>query len=245
MLKRIHIKNFRSCKDVVLDRLGPMTALVGRNGSGKTNILRAIDCLARMALSSDLGAAPEELQFPSKPSVTIDLQGRDVLYRYSFSLDYQNTGTRDSPTWVPTLHETLAWQTQNGQWTSIIDRAAQDVRIAARSEAIRLGRLSPTLPALNALLPEGDDLHHHLRPLLSMLCALRYYPFDETSDAQGTDALYLVSDHQDKQWVSGFQSMSRVEDSVLMRLLYAYYEKKRKFDEIQAILGSSGLLLLR
>jgi hypothetical protein len=34
MLKRIQIKNFRSCKDVVLDNLGSMTALVGRNGSG-------------------------------------------------------------------------------------------------------------------------------------------------------------------------------------------------------------------
>ena len=47
MIKRIKIVNFRSCKEVVLDNLGPMTVLIGRNGTGKTNVLKAIDWAAK------------------------------------------------------------------------------------------------------------------------------------------------------------------------------------------------------
>jgi len=43
VLKSVHIKNFRSCKDVTLEGLGHLSALVGRNGAGKTTILRAIE----------------------------------------------------------------------------------------------------------------------------------------------------------------------------------------------------------
>jgi putative ATP-dependent endonuclease of OLD family len=44
MLTRLTIKNYRSLEDVDLP-LGPVTALVGPNGSGKTSILRALSCL--------------------------------------------------------------------------------------------------------------------------------------------------------------------------------------------------------
>ncbi len=40
MLKRVEIHNFRSCHNVVLDDLGAVTVLVGRNAVGKSNILR-------------------------------------------------------------------------------------------------------------------------------------------------------------------------------------------------------------
>ena len=56
MLRRFHVKNFRSCKNVVLEGLGSLTALVGRNGSGKTNLLQAIARLAHVAASTDLSA---------------------------------------------------------------------------------------------------------------------------------------------------------------------------------------------
>ncbi len=57
MLKRVHIEGFRSCQDVLIDNIGTMTALIGRNGSGKTNILRAIEGIARMATATDLGTS--------------------------------------------------------------------------------------------------------------------------------------------------------------------------------------------
>ncbi len=41
MLKRIRIENYRSIGEVDVE-LGPLTVLVGQNGSGKTNFVDAI-----------------------------------------------------------------------------------------------------------------------------------------------------------------------------------------------------------
>ena len=49
MLQSIRILNFRSCVDCKVDFNESVSALVGRNGVGKTNILRAIEWLARTA----------------------------------------------------------------------------------------------------------------------------------------------------------------------------------------------------
>jgi putative ATP-dependent endonuclease of OLD family len=43
-LKKIHIQNYRSCKDVQID-ISSMQALVGANNAGKSSILRALDFL--------------------------------------------------------------------------------------------------------------------------------------------------------------------------------------------------------
>lgn len=44
MITKVHIENFRSLRDVTVE-LGPLTVLVGKNGSGKSNFLDAISVL--------------------------------------------------------------------------------------------------------------------------------------------------------------------------------------------------------
>ena len=48
-LKKIHVKNFRSLRDVTLP-LKPLTVLVGPNASGKSNALRALEVLNRLMM---------------------------------------------------------------------------------------------------------------------------------------------------------------------------------------------------
>lgn len=49
-LKKIDIKNYRSCKDVGIE-VGGMHALVGANNAGKSNVLRALDFLFNPSVS--------------------------------------------------------------------------------------------------------------------------------------------------------------------------------------------------
>ncbi|MBI2298005.1 MAG: AAA family ATPase [Armatimonadetes bacterium] len=44
MITKVHIENFRSLRDVTVE-LGPLTVLVGKNGSGKSNFLDALTLL--------------------------------------------------------------------------------------------------------------------------------------------------------------------------------------------------------
>lgn len=47
MITRIEIEGFRSIRDCVVD-LSPFTVLVGQNGSGKTNLLEAVDLVGQL-----------------------------------------------------------------------------------------------------------------------------------------------------------------------------------------------------
>jgi predicted ATPase len=49
MLRRFHIKNFKSLVDFSLDEMGQFVCLTGLNGSGKTTVLQAIDFVAHLA----------------------------------------------------------------------------------------------------------------------------------------------------------------------------------------------------
>ena len=52
-LKKVTLRNFRTCHEVELTDLEHLTVLMGRNGVGKTNILQGIEWLARTASSSN------------------------------------------------------------------------------------------------------------------------------------------------------------------------------------------------
>ena len=49
MLTSLEIQHFRTCRSTNLVFTGGVIALVGRNGAGKTNILRGIEWLAGVA----------------------------------------------------------------------------------------------------------------------------------------------------------------------------------------------------
>ena len=245
MIRRLHIKNFRSCKDVLLDNLGGITALVGRNGSGKTNVLRAVESLAQWSTSTSL-VNEYSRYFQTVPLVmTVDVEYGDAVYRYSFGMGVGDSDTRRPDTKLPLpLREALAVQGSKGQWDSILTREDKTVNVLGRPDAIKIGADTPCLPALMALLPEGDDFLPHVKSLLSVLSAVRYYPIDEASKVSGLDSLGFVSTDKYLEWLSRYQSTGDADNSVLMRLLYAYHEQKPKFDELRSLLGPRGLELL-
>ncbi len=53
MLKHVEIKNFRSCRSTSIAFNQSVCAIVGKNGVGKTNVLRCIDWIALSSISTD------------------------------------------------------------------------------------------------------------------------------------------------------------------------------------------------
>jgi hypothetical protein len=255
MLKRVHIKGFRSCQDVLIDNIGSMTALIGRNGSGKTNILRAIEGLARMATATDLGASDFgaggviDKAMLSVKSVQIDIERDSTSYRYTFEFHRDEATAGKQRIGTPAiLKETLAIGTLADNWQTLVDRIGQEARIAKRPEPIRIGRSAPCLPVLAALLPSTDNLLEHIRCVLRFLHQTWYYPFDvgchdTICDIFG-DSSSIISESKYQDWVA--RSHSKVyETSISMRLLQAYRDRKPQFREILSLLGDDSLGLIK
>lgn len=84
MITRIELEGFRSFRDCAVD-LSPFTVLVGQNGSGKTNLLEAVDLAAQVLRDSTATWSPE-----GKAHLTADVRpggsrgGRvvDLFHRY-------------------------------------------------------------------------------------------------------------------------------------------------------------------
>ena len=53
MLKHIDIKNFRSCYSTSIAFDESVCAIVGKNGVGKTNVLRCIDWMVSSSISTE------------------------------------------------------------------------------------------------------------------------------------------------------------------------------------------------
>jgi recombinational DNA repair ATPase RecF len=101
-----HIQNFLSCENVVIDNIKGIIVLVGRNGSGKTNILKAIQWAAESATSTK----PIEYvhSHPTKISLVLILD--NTRYRYQLEVTYPEIS----------LNERL--EIQQGEWQNLVSR---------------------------------------------------------------------------------------------------------------------------
>jgi putative ATP-dependent endonuclease of OLD family len=68
MIQEIHIKNFRSIKEISLD-VNSLSSFIGPNSSGKTNILKAIDLVLGEGWTTKAKVARELFNNPEKPII--------------------------------------------------------------------------------------------------------------------------------------------------------------------------------
>ena len=101
MIKRIKIRDFKSIREVELE-LGPVTVLVGRSGTGKSNLVQAIRFLRNLLLDQNEAVNYEfgwERIVPvgeSRPQTTIEVlftipgEEREYSYRIRFGMPGQH-----------------------------------------------------------------------------------------------------------------------------------------------------------
>src|SRR5947209_8138786 len=120
MLRRVQINHYRSCKDVVIDGLSYVTALVGRNGSGKTNILRAIQRSAHTASLSGPSNIYLREMVPGKPGVVFvaEVASGETMCRYSSMLQWAPyvTEKNESASFRLAWKESLAISDGSNNW---------------------------------------------------------------------------------------------------------------------------------
>lgn len=98
MIHRIRVQNFKSIKDVTVD-LSPVTVLVGRSGTGKSNFVQSMRFLRDILYSSEQAQKYQQEWVQLRPAVsTLDptrfeiefsITGIEEQFKYLLSLDNQ------------------------------------------------------------------------------------------------------------------------------------------------------------
>jgi AAA domain, putative AbiEii toxin, Type IV TA system/AAA ATPase domain len=232
MLHSVHIQNFRCIEDVRIDGLGAITALVGRNGTGKTAVLEAIRAAA--AGASSAAATPGNIAWLNQKT-QYDLEFSTQVGRYTYLLQ-QHAIVRGSK-FAPLIVERL---TDDGG-RKLVDRDEELVHVNARTEPIRIGATVGALPVLLAVLPPDDELTAHIRACVDFFSRIRYYaPTESTTETRTAGAVALK---QYQAWLEQLKAGALV-DSVLMRIIYLHKECESSLEELKEYLGPNDLALI-
>ena len=236
MLQKVVIEHFRSCENVTIDDIGPSLVLVGPNGSGKTNILKAILWAAKSALSTEpLDARILDLQ---RKFISLEFRADDRIFRYAI-----NTATEMRPPdheWTSSLIplvESVSVLGSEDVWEEIVDRDGAELRLHDQRR-FTVHPSTPSLPLLFAYLPANDPVLNRLVSVRDFLRRIRYYPFDEPSES--VEPPDIITETQYEGWLAKRDESGRpIEDSVLMKLLRMSEETRK---EVESILGGLGLV---
>lgn len=233
MLRELRIQNFRSCADTRVMFPSSVAALVGRNGVGKTNILRAIELLADCA-TGPIGGIGERLEIPSDSKLPLSLTSEVELggtrYRYfvSYAVDPDFR-----------VEEHLTIQAPNESEATLLQRHGFELTSPLWDQVLNLNLFSGSMTLVATVLPPDDPVLAQTRPLRDFLLRSRYYLLEDRSDARD-----FVTDVQYEQWRKGFVQFGDPSASVALRLLHMAKADRGMLDEFKALLGENGLGLL-
>lgn len=253
MLTSVHIKNFRSCEDVKLEGLGFMVALVGRNGAGKTTILRAIEWMARTALATEgFSSAFNEVEVAkafvdlADPLVAIELTIGEFAYCYRIDRSFLDD---DLYGIVASDGERLLVRKPGDDgWVTLFERENDGVAVAGRGQPIEINHSTAMMPALASLLAEEDPLQAHLRRVMDVLRGIRYYlghgvldpahpPLDDPSKP--------ISRQRYERWARANERGGSDDFSLLLRVIHAHQTAPELFAELKSRVGAGGLGVIR
>jgi hypothetical protein len=237
MLSHIEIRDFHSCKDVVLGDLGPFAVLGGPNTNASTQVLQAISWTAKTATS----ASPVIRTSGATGHVKLRALLDKTLYEYVLQVAPLGTNGTGNAT-KEAFRESLSIEVGGGPPLKILERDGPSVRLSGYSQSVDVAKMSPCLPALQSILPKDAYDRLQIRPMFSFLQSVRYCLCDEAEDAdeRGTVSRGIYDD-----WVENYEAGRSVSDSIVLRLLYLFHKHPSRFAELQAMMGTAGLGLLR
>ena len=236
MIKSVRIKNFRSCRDVLLDGIGPILALAGRNGAGKTNILEGIEWLSKVATATPVQYGTHVQALGERVEGAITFQSAGKVYRYV------------AETMVPPPSSFDDLRIEMKEELHRVDTGTRlvlrDMEVAKLADGtpVKVSIQSPAIPGLLALLAADHPNRRDLQDAFVFLSAIRYYPLDEPSHPGGS---FLIESDEYARWLAGYQRNPITSQSVLMRLLHLHLTAPEVLTELKQVVGDDDLSIIR
>lgn len=231
VLTKVKINNFRSCHDVVLEDIQGLTVLSGRNGAGKTNILKAIEWAARFATLAPTESGSKLSDVTNSVELNIEVENSKFSYLVESNLRMVDSGDQEIR-----ILEVLT--EHGGSSNEILKRRDDLIFLAGHSEPVKVDSKVAAIPAALALLPDYS-FAEKLSAVQSFLRNIKYYPLDEP----GNPTFSSVVPYSELLNPTDKNPSTR-RDSVMAQLLRLATERNGDYLELKALLGPQGLNLI-
>lgn len=245
MLTNVEIKNFKSCTNVRLDGLEDLLVLIGRNGAGKTNILKAIEWACQFASTDVETDNKRRANANTSGDVGLTFKILDASYRYEVrqKINYIIDEKRDPQAKV-SLEEKL-YLCEKYKNNVIVHRIDEHMQLfdleAGLPQTVEVSATVPSLAAMIALFPEGSYFRRIAASVTNFLSAIQYYPLHNFDENLATP-LIMGRDYQ--KWTNDRNEAPNSITSALYKVIDMHLNDLATFEELSDLMGMNGLGLL-
>ncbi|WP_312515071.1 AAA family ATPase [Massilia sp.] len=243
MFSTIEIRKFRSCRDVRLSNLNEILVLIGRNGAGKTNVLKAVQWASQFASSNfDKNNIASKRLHASDGDVALTFS----VGERSFCYELKRTSTYDfSITEFKVELEEKISICEGSQRTTWIHRTGEQVNLhALPSEAVTSFEIASTtsvVAAIQALFPEKSFYRAIATDIQKFMFSVKYYPLHNFEEASDNAA---ISGQDYKKWkATKFRELNTLS-SLVLTLIHMKEEREESFNELNSLIGANGMGLI-
>jgi predicted ATPase len=233
MLTQIAIENYRSCSDTRAHFRTPVSALVGPNGVGKSNLLQSIQYVAKAAVQNPSIDFADFFERPCVLTASLRLGDSSYVFRLSIvALD--RGGIR--------LSESLSQTDGTGRTELVFERDGEFIKspLLVGDASLAVGGLTSAMRGILSLLPSDHPLLLAVSPVADFFSTASYYTLAERTDATRN----YVSEAQYQHFRKGLNAGADPVTSVALRLLHMWKEDREQLNELRAIVGPDGLGLV-
>ncbi|MGZ5486139.1 MAG: AAA family ATPase [Nitrososphaeraceae archaeon] len=236
MLKKIHITNLLSCKDTEIE-LEDITALIGRNAAGKTNILKAIQWCAQYAVGKMHLYEHLKQFFGLNTECDLEFVIDSTIFKYELKIKSEFAKEEVF------LNEALSYHLEN-EWKLICERNNDKAILYNNEENIffEIKSQAPVLSSMISLLP-SKKLDPSITKIYKYLSGVKYYALDDFKykNDNASELSGIIFGDKYEQWLS---TDNKEDSSVDRKLLHLWHENKTMLAEIGEIVGVNGLNLI-
>jgi ABC-type Mn2+/Zn2+ transport system ATPase subunit len=239
------IKNYRSCRETSF-RLHPeLSALIGINGSGKTNVLSAILLLRKLIGWSPWGPSVEKASSQSTLRVDFELNGKTI--KYEAVVDYTTTERNSEEVLGAAEKWNLEAITGQDQWVSFpsfLLRARREESQYMFAEFAQWKRraISHGMEIVTpGDLPQSfmeEPILPLVQKIVGFISRISYYSASQYTNPSECPAYITLEEEE-------FRRRSHGRHAKFLHDLYLFKEKNPDgYQEYQSIVGKQGLNLV-
>lgn len=239
MLTDVLVRKFKSCKEVRLANLSEVAVFVGKNGVGKTNLMKAI----RWAASTACSLSPISERNFVVGDVFFNIKLGNERFEYFIKTTSRPSDDGKAPVYL--LFESLNVVAEDGVKRQIFGKSGDKLQVGEGEKltSINAGQITPSAYAILSLLPEHETIPDLIK-FLGFVNGVKYYPLTEEEDAYGESngGAFLTSEKFDS-WRAGASNLSQNELTIA-KIISFHLDDPERLNELEDLLGPDGLAVI-